>query len=276
LRLTGGEPLIRSELPVLVGMLSKVSGVEDLALTTNGILLPKHAADLATAGMQRITVSLDTLRRDRFLELAGRDRLGEVLAGIEAAAEAGFASIKINTVLVRGTNDDEILPMLEFGRQVGAEVRFIEYMDVGGATRWASDNVFARQDILDVVSGCYGPMRPLPSGSAPAERFELSDGTVFGVISSTTAPFCRSCDRSRLTADGMLYLCLYAKHGLDLRQVIRAGCSPQDLEALIRSTWQGRSDRGAEERLEELDRKPSVEAQDLRRDPHLEMHTRGG
>ena len=177
---------------------------------------------------------------------------------------------------MRGRNDDEILPMLEYGRSVGAEVRFIEYMDVGGATQWSTEEVFSRRDILNVVTRQLGAPRELPVGSAPAERFELEDGTIFGVISSTTAPFCRSCDRSRLTADGMLYLCLYAKHGLDLRQVLRSGASPQDLATLVRSTWQRRTDRGAEERLAEHDRQPLARARELRSDPHLEMHTRGG
>jgi cyclic pyranopterin phosphate synthase len=276
LRLTGGEPLVRSELPVLVRMLSEVRGVRDLALTTNGVLLRQHAVALAAAGLQRVTVSLDTLRHDRFRALAGRDRLDEVLAGIAAATAAGFASIKINTVVLRGTNDDEILSLLEYGRRVGAEVRFIEYMDVGGATRWRSEQVFPRREILDLVERRHGPARPIPAGSAPAERFELPDGTVFGVISSTTTPFCRSCDRGRLTADGMLYLCLYARHGLDLRQALRSGASRDELKSLIRSAWRQRDDRGAERRLEELDRKPLVDATELRSDPHLEMHTRGG
>lgn len=276
LRLTGGEPLLRTELPVLVGMLSQLSGIADLALTTNGVLLPRDADALVAAGMRRVTISLDTLRRDRFRSLTGRDQLSEVLAGVDAAAAAGFESLKINAVVVRGSNDDEVLEILEYGRSKGAEVRFIEYMDVGGATRWSSDEVFSRADVLRAVADRYGEPTPQPSGSAPAERFELSDGTVFGIIPSTTAPFCGSCDRTRLTADGMLYLCLYAQHGLDLRRVLRAGASPEDLAGLIRSTWERRADRGAEERLALSERKPLVGLSELRADPHLEMHTRGG
>jgi len=276
LRLTGGEPLLRTDLQVLVGMLSALPGVEDLAVTTNGVLLPRDAAALRAAGMRRVTVSLDTLRADRFEGLTGRPQLDQALEGIDAAAAAGFDSVKINSVVIRGTNDDEVLSLLEYGRSKGAEVRFIEYMDVGGATRWSQGEVFSRADILEVIGREFGEVKPMAVGSAPAERFELSDGTVFGIISSTTAPFCRSCDRARVTADGMLYLCLYAQHGLDLRAPLRAGASVDDLAALIRSTWERRVDRGAEQRLAAADRQPLATPVELRADPHLEMHTRGG
>jgi cyclic pyranopterin phosphate synthase len=178
---------------------------------------------------------------------------------------------------MRGVNDDEIVPLIEFARTVPAEVRFIEYMDVGGATQWSMDKVVSRKEILDVVRARYGVVEEVAEVStAPADRFRLPDGTIFGVISSTTAPFCAECDRSRLTADGLWYLCLYATRGIDLRGPLRRGASTEELKALITGGWQARTDRGAEERLRLRHRSPLVEIAELRRDPHLEMHTRGG
>ena len=167
--------------------------------------------------------------------------------------------------------------LIEFGRSVPAEVRFIEYMDVGGATRWSMDRVVARAEILAVLERRYGPIEPVVEAStAPADRYRLADGTVFGIIASTTAPFCADCDRSRLTADGMWYLCLYAEHGTDLRGPLRAGASDEALAALIRPRWLARRDRGAEARLALRDRSPLLDVARLKQDPHLEMHTRGG
>jgi GTP 3',8-cyclase len=276
-RLTGGEPLLRRELPRLVGMLAERPGLADIALTTNGILLPDQADALKTAGLHRITVSLDTLRRDRFTALTRIDALDAVHAGMRSAARV-FGRVKIDTVVMRGVNDDELIDLIEYGRTVNAEVRFIEYMDVGGASRWTPDRVVSRREMLAALSAYYGPIEPAggPS-SAPAERFALPDGTRFGVIASTTAPFCASCDRSRLTADGMWYLCLYAARGIDLRAALRSGASVEQLTALIASGWEGRADRGAEQRLALGDRRAFVPVQDLtKKDPHLEMHTRGG
>jgi cyclic pyranopterin phosphate synthase len=207
--------------------------------------------------------------------------LEAVQAGIESARRA-FGALKIDSVVIRGVNDDELADLIEYGKSVNAEVRFIEYMDVGGATRWSPDRVMPRQAMLDMLARRYGSIAPVidasssPS-SAPADRFALSDGTVFGIISSTTAPFCHSCDRSRLTADGMWYLCLYAARGLDLRGPLRSGGSTDDLRALIATGWRTRADRGAEQRLALGDQRAFVPVQDLlKRDPHLEMHTRGG
>ncbi|HVS11058.1 MAG TPA: GTP 3',8-cyclase MoaA [Planctomycetota bacterium] len=277
LRLTGGEPLLRRDLPLLVRMLAAKPAIRDLALTTNGVLLEREAAALAEAGLHRVTVSLDTLRESTFRELARREGLDRVLAGIEAASRAGFRAVKLDTVVIRGVNEDEVADLLELARQSRAEVRFIEYMDVGGATRWSMEQVVSRAEILERISQRYGELRPLPAeGSAPAERFALPDGLVFGVIASTTAPFCHSCDRARLTADGLWLTCLYARSGLDLRSLLRGGASREAIVERIRSTWTRRTDRGAEERLEESARSPSVTPSALRRDPHLEMHTRGG
>jgi GTP 3',8-cyclase len=276
IRLTGGEPLLRKDVAHLVAQIARKPRVEDLAMTTNGVLLAPQVRALKEAGLHRLTVSLDTLQRDRFIRLARFDELDRVLAGIDAAAPV-FAGLKIDTVMIRGHNDDELIAMIEFAKARGAEVRFIEYMDVGGATRWHPDQVVTRAEMLAAVTQHYGGVEPLGDrGSAPADRFRLPDGTTFGIIASTTAPFCRDCDRSRLTADGLWYLCLYAARGTDLRAPLRAGASPAELAALLRRTWEARADRGAEARLAVRDRAPMIPLSSLKRDPHLEMHTRGG
>jgi cyclic pyranopterin phosphate synthase len=277
LRLTGGEPLVRRDLGELVRILAGKPRIRDLALTTNGVLLAQEARGLAEAGLHRVTVSLDTLRPERFHALTRFDELARVLSGIEAAAAAGFSALKIDTVVIRGINDDELVPLLEYGRRVGAEVRFIEYMDVGGATRWSLEKVVSRLELLDRLQRHYGSIEPIDEKtSAPADRFRIPDGAVFGIISSTTAPFCSSCDRSRLTADGLWYLCLYGARGTDLRGPLRSGVSQAELRLLIERGWRSRADRGAEERLALHDRTPLASLDTLRRDPHLEMHTRGG
>jgi len=276
-RVTGGEPLLRRDLPHLIEMLAARSGIADLALTTNGVLLSSQAAALRGAGLHRITVSLDTLRRDRFQAIARFDELRAVLAGIEAASRTGFAPLKIDTVVMRGRNDDELVELMEFGRSVGAEVRFIEYMDVGGATNWSMDTVVSRREILARLSETYGDITPLPGrDAAPAERFQLPGGTTFGIIASTTEPFCAACDRSRLTADGLWLLCLYARGGLDLRRPLREGATREELAQLISTVWSMRADRGAEERLASPAREVLIPVAALKRDAHLEMHTRGG
>ena len=275
-RITGGEPLLRRDLPILVAQLAAVDEIADLALTTNGVLLKDLAPALREAGLHRITVSLDTLRADRFRALTRFDELPRVLAGMKAA-RAHFAHVKIDSVIVRGTNEDEIAALLDYGRGIGAEVRFIEYMDVGGATRWLPERVVSRAEMLRVIEGAYGPVTPIVDGSwAPADRFTLADGTIFGIISSTTEPFCRTCDRSRLTADGLWFRCLYARDGSDLRELLRSGASDEALREVIATTWSLREDRGAELRAAERERTPFIPVSRLRRDPHLEMHTRGG
>jgi GTP 3',8-cyclase len=276
-RLTGGEPLLRRDLPALIKPLAAKPGLRDLAITTNGVLLAEHAAALKDAGLHRVTVSLDTLDPARFTALTRRTTHAQVLQGIASLAPAGFTGTKLDTVVMRGVNDDEIVPLIEYAKTVPAEVRFIEYMDVGGATQWTMDKVVSRGQILDVVRERYGAVEEIAEVStAPADRFRLPDGAVFGIISSTTAPFCAECDRSRLTADGMWYLCLYATRGIDLRGPLRRGASSEELKALITGRWETRTDRGAEERLRVRHRSPLVKIAELRRDPHLEMHTRGG
>jgi cyclic pyranopterin phosphate synthase len=275
-RLTGGEPLLRRDLPTLVRMLAAKPGLRDLAMTSNGILLADQIDALKDAGLKRVTVSLDTLRHDRFKALARFDELARVREGI-AAAHRAFGSLKIDTVVIKGTNDDELVPLIEYGQSVNAEVRFIEYMDVGGATHWSWANVLSRAEMVDRLAERYGAVTALDNeGSAPADRFMLPDGTIFGIISSTTRPFCGSCDRSRLTADGMWYLCLYATRGADLRAALRKGAGPDQLREIIAGLWTARDDRGAEQRLALGDRRAFVPIKALKQDPHLEMHTRGG
>ena len=276
-RLTGGEPLLRRNLEHLVEMLAALPPLREIALTTNGLLLDQCAAPLRRAGLQRVTISLDTLRPERFRALTRRDVHGRVLEGIAAARSAGFTGSKLNAVIMRGFNDDEIVDLIEFGRREQAEVRFIEYMDVGGAVRWSAKQVFSREDILARLASEYGPIEPAGGrGSAPAGRYRLPDGTTFGVIASVTEPFCGSCDRARLTADGLFLLCLYAREGTDLKRLLRNGASPDQIAARIRELWTGRADRGAERRLAVPQRSTLFQIQELRSDPHREMHTRGG
>lgn len=277
-RLTGGEPLLRRDVASLVATLAARPWLQDLALTTNGVLLGDAAGDLHAAGLHRITVSLDTLRPDRFQRLARLDALPKVLAGIAAARRAGFRRIKLDSVISRGDNEDELADLIEFSRQEDAEVRFIEYMDVGGALAWRPDAVVTRADMLAMLEARYGHIEPIaaPGSSAPAERFKLADGLTFGIIASTSQPFCRNCDRARLTADGVLLLCLYAQHGTDLRRPLRAGASPDTMRQLIKAVWEGRADRGAEERHAVRERGVYIPMRALKRDAHLEMHTRGG
>jgi cyclic pyranopterin phosphate synthase len=275
-RLTGGEPLLRRELPTLCAMLADIEEVDEVSLTSNGLLLPEQATDLKRAGLARVTVSLDTLDAARFAELTRMAELHRVIAGIDAARAAGL-DLKLDTVVLRGKNDDELCSLLHFARERGAELRFIEYMDVGGATRWSAREVVSRAEMLAVIEREWGPPTPEPRrGASPAERFVLPDGTSFGIIASVTAPFCAACDRSRVTADGRWYQCLYASSGIDLKRHLRAGTSDEQLATFIGHAWQRRNDRGAEERARVADRTPLVPVSALRRDPHLEMHTRGG
>ncbi|MGH7499941.1 MAG: GTP 3',8-cyclase MoaA [Gemmatimonadales bacterium] len=277
LRLTGGEPLLRHDLPSLVSVIRRHRSLTDIALTTNGILLARHAAALRQAGLDRVTVSLDTLRPERMIAFAKSARHSEVLEGIAAAGAAGFEGTKLNSVVIRDFNDDEIVALLEFARSQGVEARFIEYMDVGGATGWSMGQVVSQREILDIISRRYGAVTPMDrSGTAPAERFALPDGTTFGVIASTTVPFCRTCDRARLTADGTWLLCLYTESGLDLRELLREGAGDDDIRGRITATWQSRTDRGAEARAALGERGVLYPVEGLRADPRREMHTRGG
>ncbi len=285
IRLTGGEPLLRQNLSALVRLLRHDRRTRDLALTTNGLLLAGQARALREAGLQRVTVSLDTLKAERFQALTRSRSHAAVLEGVAAAREAGFDPVKINSVIIRGVNDDEIPSLIDFGRRNSAEIRFIEYMDVGGATRWSMEKVVSGDEMLRVLEARFGPVRPLLEENtsaggervrAPAERFALEDGTTFGVIASTTRPFCRSCDRSRLTTDGIWFLCLYGFQGTDLKALLRNGAPRQRILQTLRETWEARVDRGAEERARLSERGILIPLERLRQDPHQEMHTRGG
>jgi len=231
IRLTGGEPTVRAHLPVLVAKLAALG--TDLALTTNGATLDQHARALADAGLRRINISLDTLRRDRFLELTRRDEIEAVLRGIDAATEAGFDPVKINTVVMRGVNDDELVDLARFGRERRVELRFIEFMPLDAEQNWAVGAVVSQREILERIGEVF-PLESLSRGTEPAERFRYTDGGgTIGVIPSVTQPFCGSCDRVRLTAEGQLRNCLFAVDEFDLRGPIRAGASDDELVAII-------------------------------------------
>ena len=275
-RITGGEPLLRHSVDDLISQL-RPTGIAEIAMTTNGLLLAAAAVKLRAAGLDRITISLDTLQPDRMAEFARSGRHGDVIAGIDAALAAGFTGTKVNTVVVRGYNDDEIVTIAEFARRRGLEPRFIEYMDVGGATRWSAADVVSRQEIRAALEREYGPAEPFDDDPrAPARRFCFDNGFVAGVIASTTAPFCGSCDRLRLTADGTMFTCLYGESGIDLRAMLRDGAEDPELAARIRETWQARTDRGAEDRVRMAGRSVLVPLEGLRADPRREMHVRGG
>lgn len=277
-RITGGEPLLRTDLPTLVERLAAVPGVRDLALTTNGILLPRFAVPLRRAGLGRLTISLDTLDAEKAYAFARTREHDRTLDGIEAARAAGFATIKLNAVIIRGYNDDELLDLLAFGLARGIEMRFIEYMDVGGATRWTEDHVVSLAEMLARIGAVHGAVTPLvePGSRAPASRFQLPGGGTFGIVASTTQPFCRDCDRARLTADGTFFTCLYGEEGVDLRELLRGGADDAALAERLAGTWRARTDRGAERRLEMPGRGALHQIAALRADPRREMHTRGG
>jgi GTP 3',8-cyclase len=276
IRLTGGEPLLRRHLCQLVEMLAG-KPLADLALTTNAILLEEFAEPLRRAGLRRLNISLDTLDPARFVRLTRQHDHARVMRGIYAASRV-FDGTKLDAVIMRGVNDDELEPLLDFAASIGAEVRFIEYMDVGGATHWSSGTVVARAEMLDRLRARFGEVTAIeePGSTAPADRFVLPDGRVFGVIASTTAPFCADCDRARITADGVFFTCLYATDGLTLRPFLRRGEATEAIAGLVEKRWLARADRGAEERVETRERSVFVPVAALRADPHLEMHKRGG
>jgi len=253
LRLTGGEPLLRRDLPELVCMLAQIPQVEDLALTTNGVLLPRLAPALRAAGLQRLTVSLDTLDAATFRHLSGgRGEVDEVLAGIAAAEQAGFARLKLNCVVMRGVNDAQILDLVERYRGSGHIVRFIEYMDVGTINRWRGDLVVPSAELHAHIHARWPLIAQAPGYRGEvAQRYVFADGAgEIGFISSVSQPFCGDCTRARLSADGKLYTCLFAQSGDDLRGPLRAGASDTELAALIAARWSQREDRYSERRAQ--------------------------
>jgi GTP 3',8-cyclase len=239
IRLTGGEPTVRAHLPILVGKIAALrTGGDgppvDVALTTNGATLRSVAHDLVAAGLRRVNVSLDTLRRDRFVELTRRDELDHVLEGIDAAVEAGLHPVKVNAVVMRGVNDDEVVDLATFGRDRGVTVRFIEWMPLDADERWRSGAVVSQAEIVAAIDAVY-PVDPVERGHQPAERFVYRDGRgEVGVIPSVTRPFCDACDRIRLTAEGQLRSCLFAVDEVDLRELVRRGAADDELAAAIR------------------------------------------
>ncbi len=245
IRLTGGEPLMRRDLPRLVAMLAKIPGIKDIGLTTNGILLAPMAQPLFDAGLKRINISLDTLDPERFRQLARRDGLEQVLDGIHAARKAGFDPVKINAVSIRGITEHEVVPLARFAREHGLEMRFIEYMPIG-ADHWERDKVYFAHEILDQIEQNVGPLVPAKDydPKAPAMDFDYVDGGGrVGIIASVSRPFCMSCNRVRLTADGKLRNCLFALKEIDLKPLLRGGAGSEEIAALVRGNvwekWEG-------------------------------------
>jgi len=241
IRITGGEPTVRAHLPVLVRKLAALGA--DVAMTTNGATLPLLVDDLRAAGLNRINISCDSLRPDRFEAMTRRDALPQVLEGIAAAQDAGFDPVKINVVLVRGVNDDEVVDFATFGRERGVQVRFIEFMPLDADGGWRADQVVPSSEVVDAIAQRY-PLEPVAHGPEPAARWRYLDGAgEFGVIASVTQPFCGNCDRVRVTAEGAFRTCLFAIDEVDLRSLLRSGAGDDDLAAAIRGAvgtkWAG-------------------------------------
>jgi len=275
IRLTGGEPLLRQNLDTLIGKLAPIRGIEDLCLTTNGALLVEQAPALAAAGLRRINVSLDTLDAVKFKQMTKRGDLERVLAGLAAAKRAGLRPIKINAVIERGMNDDDIIPLVEFSRQNGFAMRFIEYMDVGNSNNWISAKMISKKEIIDRIDARF-PLREVgrDHGSAPSVDYEFADGGGdIGVIASVTEPFCASCTRARLTADGKLVTCLFSDHGHDLKSLMRGGASDEKLVEVISDVWKTRTDRYSDERLQAMNSPGGYQPKEHRK---IEMITLGG
>ena len=254
IRLTGGEPLARRDLDKLVAKLSALPGPPDLCLTTNGSLLAEKVAALKAAGLRRINVSLDSLKPDRFRRITKRGDLTKVLEGLFAAQSHGLQPIKINAVIERGVNDDEILDLVAFAREHGFAIRFIEYMDVGNANNWKSERMVSKKEILETINARF-PLRKLGrgKGSAPSVDYQFLDGSGdIGVIASVTEPFCSTCTRARLTADGKLVTCLFSQQGYDLKTLMRSGATDAELLEVLSAVWLQRKDRYSEERLAAL------------------------
>jgi GTP 3',8-cyclase len=252
LRITGGEPLLRVNLPDLIADLHEIPGVEDIALTTNGVLLAKHAYELKAAGLNRVTVSLDSLDQDSFAKMnGGFGRVSEVLEGIEHARTAGLGPIKINAVIQRGSNEEGVLPLVEHFRGSGVTVRFIEYMDVGNRNDWHEQLVVPSRDLQALIHARW-PVHAVKADYAGevARRYAFDDGKgEVGFISSVTQPFCGACSRARLSSDGGFYTCLFAQTGTDIRGPMRAGADDEELARLLRGVWVAREDRYSEQRV---------------------------
>ncbi len=256
LRITGGEPLVRAQLPALIERLSAIEGVEDIALTTNGFLLAKMAADLKASGLRRVTVSLDTLDEEIAKEMSGRPYGPEpTLEGIEAAVAAGFSPIKIDTVVQRGVNDHTLVETARYFKERGHIVRFIEYMDVGNRNGWKLDQVVTAKEIIEKISAEF-PLEPVEPNyyGEVATRYRYADGSgEIGVIASVSMPFCGDCTRARLTTDGRFVTCLFASGGKDLKALLRGGASDEEIIAAVTGIWAARDDRYSELRESNTD-----------------------
>jgi len=254
IRLTGGEPLARRDLDKLVAKLSALDAAPELCLTTNGSLLAEKVAALKVAGLRRINVSIDSLKPDRFRRITKRGDLDKVLEGLFAAKNHGLQPIKINAVIERGVNDDEILDLVAFSREHRFAIRFIEYMDVGNANQWKSEKMVAKKEILGIVNAHF-PLRQIgrEKGSAPSVDYQFVEGSGdIGVIASVTEPFCGTCTRARLTADGKFVTCLFSIQGYDLKKLMRGGATDAEILQVLSSIWLKRKDRYSEERLAAL------------------------
>ena len=254
IRLTGGEPLVRKNLDHLVASLSRIDGLKDLCLTTNAALLAEQIDALKRAGLKRVNISIDSLDPDRFRRMTKRGDLGKVMDGIFAARAAGLAPIKLNAVIERGVNDGDIIPLVEFSREHGFAMRFIEYMDVGNSNNWTSAKLVTKKEIIDKINARY-PLREVGrnQGSAPSVDYEFVDGEGdIGVIASVTEPFCSSCTRIRLTADGKIVTCLFSQLGHDVKARLRSGASDDEIGNFLSSIWQQRTDRYSVERLQAI------------------------
>lgn len=251
LRITGGEPLLRQGLPALIAALNDIEGVEDIALTTNGVLLPRYAEQLAAAGLKRVTVSLDSLDDERFRHMnGGRSAVQPVLDGIEAAAQAGM-KVKINMVVQKGVNDQDIMPMAVYFREHKHILRFIEFMDVGNTNGWRLDQVVSKKQIVELIHKQMPlePIEPHYKGEVASRYRYVGSDEEIGLISSVSDAFCSTCTRARISAEGKLYTCLFASSGYDLRSLIRSGQSDEEIRSSIDQVWRGRADRYSEERL---------------------------
>lgn len=272
IRLTGGEPLVRNGLETLIAQLRNLPGLKDLALTTNGSLLAEKAESLKSAGLGRINVSLDTLREDRFRELTQRGELNHVLDGVRVAKEAGLGPIKINAVVMKGFNDDEILDLVDYGRDNGLEMRFIEFLDVGNANTWSLDRTVPKERIVEIIHSRH-PLEEVGRGDdrAPSVDYRYLDGSGrVGIIGSLTEPFCARCTRARLTADGLLVTCLFSESGFDLKTPLRAGKGDAEIGETIRSLWAERTDRYSDQRWE------AIQSGTYKAGKKIEMITLGG
>jgi len=254
IRLTGGEPLVRQNLERLVSKISGLAGLKDLCLTTNGALLAEKVASLKEAGLRRVNISIDSLDPDKFKRITKRGDLAKVLEGIFAAKKHGLDPIKLNAVVERGVNDDDIIPLVEFSREHGFAIRFIEYMDVGNSNNWTSAKLVSKKEIIEEIHSRY-PLKEVGRAdeSAPSVDYEFVDGHGdVGVIASVTEPFCSSCTRVRLTADGKVVTCLFSQLGHDAKALLRGGASDDAIAEWLSSIWKQRTDRYSDERLQAL------------------------